>query len=468
MNFAQSNLYQLFCSLTREEVKELEKAVHSPFFNYRNEEIRLFEFLKSAAKKSRNTITGEEVSQYVLETRKPDLVKLRNVMTYLTRIINRVIVIAETEQNEAQKRLLLTASLRRRKLDKLFLENYRQTSHYLQDEAAIAPDTYYRQLQLHTEYYTHSISGRKAKNEDLQKLSEDLDMFYLIQKLKHGCNILSYKNLFGFEHQPNILEELKLLIERKNMLVNPLAKLLYYNYLCLSEPDNEAHFVQLKAALLQQNKRIDIKELRDIFTLAVNYCIKRLNTGGQKYYREVFEIYQAGLRETVFEEDGKLSPFTYKNISAIAIGLREFKWVHTFIEEYKDKLPALYSEGFYAYCLARYHFAKGSYDHAAHLLREVDIKEQFTDLDARVLLIKTYYEQDEFSLLNYSLENLKQQLKRKKLQTYHQAVYGNFIKMAARLVRLANYDKKARQAFAKKIESLSQVAEKGWLLSKVK
>lgn len=467
MNFTESNLYQLFCSLSNEEVKELDKAVHSPFFNYRKEEIRLFDFLRRTAKKGTRDITGDAVSQYVFETTKTDLVKLRNVMTYLTRIITRLLVISETEKDEAQKRLLLTASLRRRKLDKLFLATYTNSSTYLAQQATIAPATYYQQLCLHTEYYTHSISGRKAKNEDLQRLSDDLDMFYLIQKLKHGCNILSYRNLFKFENQPDILLELKTLIEKKHLLGNPLARLLYYNYLCLSEPDKEEHFGQLKQALLAANKRIDIKELRDIFTLAVNYCIKRLNTGAQKYYREVFEIYQAGLQAGVFEEDNKLSPFTYKNISAIAIGLSEFKWVKKFIEEYKSKLPLDYCEGFYAYCLARYYFAKGDFERAADLLREVDIKEQFTDLDARVLLCKTYYELDEYSLLNYSLENFKQQLKRKKLQTYHEAVYGNFVKMAGRLVRVGSYDKKAKTEFKKKITALTEVAEKTWLLSKL-
>ncbi len=440
------------------------------FFNYRAEEKQLFDYLLKIKKQhheSEQQFEAAVVFGYVFPNQNFDLAKLRHVMTYLTRIIHRVIIFSEIEQNEAQKHLLLTASMRKRKLDKMFLANYEEARKFLEEKAAIAPATYYYQLQLHTEYYAYSIADRKAKNEDLQKLSTDLDLYYIIQKLKHGCNILSYKNIFKFEHQPDLIQELQVIIEKKDMLSNPLVRLLYYNYLCLNEPNNETYYDKLKQTLLVKNNHIETTELRDIFTLAINYCIKRLNTGKQKYYQEVFEIYQAGLSENVFEENGTFSPFTYKNITAIAIRLKEYKWVKNFIESNKRKLSDEQREGFHAYCLARYYFAINDFVSAETQLREVDIKEQFTNLDARVLLIKTYYELDEYNLLTYSIENLKQQLKRKNIQSYHQTVYGNFASISARLLRLKNYDKKAKDTFRKKIESLNSIAEKDWLIEKI-
>ncbi len=467
MNFTDTNLYQLFSSLTPEELKELDKAVRSPYFNYRDEEIRLYEYLLRAKKTKAATISAGEAFKYVFPKQRTDLAKLRHVMTYLTRIINRCITINEMAEGEAQQKLLLTRSIRKRNLGKLFLSNYTGTKKFFEDEAQLSPELYYHQFQLHAEYYVYSITNRRAKNEDLQRLMEDLDSFYIIQKLKHACNILSYKNIFKMEHQDGLMHETMALIEKKKLLSNPLVSLLYQNYLCLSEPDNEEYFVKLKHLLLTTSSRIDSKELRDIFTLAVNYCIKRLNTGGQKYYKEVFEIYQAGLQRGVFEERGKLSPFTYKNICAIAIGLKKYDWVATFLEEYKSRLDAEIRHGFYTYCMARYHFAQANYERVSSLLQAVEIKEQFTDLDARVLLIKTYYELDEFGLLDYGIGNLKQQLKRKKLQTYHATVYGNFAKNVSKLMHLRPYDKKARAAYKEKVLATQAVAEKDWLLGKV-
>lgn len=467
MNFTDSNLYQIFASLSSEELKDMDKALHSPFFNYRDEEIRLFEYLLHTKKGKPEAISAENAFKFIFINQNTDLAKLRHVMTYLTRIICRYITICEMEDAEEQRRLLLTRAMRKRNLNKLFLSNYRDTKEHYENEAQLGPDLYYQQFQLDTEYYIYSITNRRAKSEELERLSEDLDSFYIIQKLKHACSMLSYKNIFKGEQQQELIHETMALVEKKQMLQNPLVNILYHNYLCLSEPENEKYFVQLKKLLLTTSDRIDVRELRDIFTLAINYCIKRLNTGGQKYYQEVFEIYVAGLERGVFEDRNQLSAFTYKNISAIAIGLKKYDWVATFLDQYKSKLDPDIREGFYAYCMARYYFATGRYAEVSALLQQVDIKEQFTDLDARVLLIKTYYELDEFGLLDYSIGNLKQQLQRKNLQSYHQAVYGNFVRSVSKLVHLRPYDKKARSAYREKLSATAAVAEKEWLLSKV-
>ena len=468
MDISKSNLYTLFCTLSQAELKDLDKALQSPYFNYRNQEVRLFNYLLKAKKANHTVIDGNDAYKYVFEDKKTDLAKLRHVMTYLSRIINRVLIIQETENEEEQQKLLLAAILRKRNLGKQFIQAYTDANTYYDTVAPLSPALYYNQLQLHTEYYTYSITNRRAQTDELQRLGDDLDTFYAIQKLKQACNLLSYKNVFKSSHQPEPIDETLALIERKKLFDNPLVSLLYYNYLCLSSPDNETYFDQLKDALLNKSNRVDTKELRDIFTLAINYCIKRLNTGGQKYYRHVFEIYAAGLARAVFEDSGRLSPFTYKNISAIAIGLKEYEWVAAFLEAYKNKLSEDIRDGFYAYCMARYYFAIANFNKVSELLQEVEIKEQFTELDARVLLIKTYYELDEDGLLDYTIGNLKQQLKRKKLQTYHGEVYKNFAKMVSKLTHLRPYDKKARDAYKQQLAATKAIAERDWLTAKIK
>lgn len=467
MRFTDSTLYQLFSALTPTELKELDKAIHSPFFNYRDEEVLLYNYLLKTKKVKPEAITAENACKHIFPGQKFDPAKLRHVMTYLTRIINRYLAINEMEENGEQQKLLLARTLRKRGLSKHFTASYTEAENHLDNEAPLSPELYYHKFQLHSEYYIHSITNRRAQNTDVQRLSTDLDLFYTVQKLKHACNILSYKNVFKLEHTDSLIQETLALLSKEQLKEDPLVALLYQNYLCLSEPDNETYFVQLKKLLLNNSQRIDRKELRDIFTLAINYCIKRLNTGGQRYYQEVFEIYEAGLQSSVFEERGQLSPFTYKNISAIAIGLKKYNWVAKFLEDYKSKLNSDIRDDFYTYCMARYYFAINDYERVMSLLQAVEIKEQFTDLDARVLLIKTYYELDEFGLLDYSIDNLKQQLKRKKLQTYHETVYGNFAKYVGRLTRLRPYDKKSKTALQSKLQATAAVAEKEWLLRKL-
>lgn len=467
MNFTTSNLNLLFNSLSDSELKDLDKIVVSPFFNYREEEIQLFKYLL-ATKKKGHSPTGEDAFNNAFPNQPIDLAKLRHVMTYLTRIIHRYLAINEMEGNDTEKQLLLTRSLRRRNLTKLFLSQYNEAEHQLQNIAPIGLDTYYHQLQLHTEHYTYSITNRQSQTTGPQQLADDLDLFYIVQKLKHTCNILSYKNIFRYEEDVTLSAEALALIERKNMLDNVLVKLLYFNYQCLNEPANETHFAQLKETLLNHAERIDVIDLKDIYTLAINYCIKWANSGKRIYSQHLFDIYKSGLEKKVFEENGMLSPFTYKNIVAIAVGQSAYDWVNHFIEQYKEHLDKQIQQGFYAYCKGRYYFATAQYHKILDVLQEVDIKEQFTELDTRVLLIKTYFELDEQGLLDYGIDNLKQQLKRKNLQSYHAVRYKNFARMVSQLSHLRPYDKKGRSALKDKVQSTTSIAEKEWILSKIK
>src|SRR5690554_2376865 len=195
MNLQKSKLIQLFLSLSTKELKEMKKAVDSPFFNKREEEKKLFAYLyKYRAKIEEFSL--EEIYAYVFGKGKFSLPKLRHVMTYLTQIIERCIAILEFEKQREVKDLTYARSLRKRNLGKLFSSAYNDFENNLKEKSLLSPDFYYYQLQLHTEYYAYSIEKRSAKTEDLQKLSEDLDSFYVIQKLKQVCNILSYKNMF--------------------------------------------------------------------------------------------------------------------------------------------------------------------------------------------------------------------------------------------------------------------------------
>ena len=80
-------------------------------------------------------------------------------------------------------------------------------------------------------------------------------------------------------------------------------------------------------------------EARDIYLLAINYCIQRLNQGQRQYIRKGTEFYR-GMERAVLLEGGILSKFTYSNILMLAIALEEMGMGSGFLEQYKENLPA--------------------------------------------------------------------------------------------------------------------------------
>lgn len=468
MNLNKSKLIQLFKVLDAKEVKLLKLAINSPFFNYRKEEKNLFYFLCNNIHDSQKLSNTEEVYKNVFNSSDVNLSAMRHVMSYLTKIIVRVLTIQEFENEETSKNILLTKVLRKKNLSKHFLSQYQKTITHINSHSKLSSQKYYEQLQLHTEFYTYSIAQRKPMDISIKSISEDLDLFFVANKLKQICNIISHKNLFVSEFEPVLFDEITKLIESKNLLKNPLINLLYFSYKSLSHFEEEVYFFSLKKALFQHSKLISLTELKDIFTLTINYCIKKLNTGNKSFIKEVFEIYKLGIALKVFEEDGKISPYTFKNIVSIGIALNNLDWVYEFLMSFEHKISSEYAKDFHTYCLARYYFSINDYNKVVSLLHQVVIKETFTDLDTRVLLIKTYFELLEYDLLDYSISNFKQLIQRKKLQTYHENVYKNFAKFSGYLLNLASTDKKRIDNLLLKLNKTNAIAEKEWLMQKLK
>lgn len=461
MKIKKSKLLVLIQSLTNEELKMIKLALDSPFFNYRNEEKSLFAYLVKYKNNNANLKDLKKLYRYVFKSDDLILSKLRNVMSYLTKIILRVMTIIELEDENTEVALL--RFLRKKDLSKFFLQEYAASKQNVSSK--LSSKLYYNKLQLHTEYYTHSIIKRKAMDIELQVLSEDLDLYYVTQKLKQACNIISYKNMFKTEHELELLDEVLALINRKKLNENPLIQILLNTYNSMLNPEEEKYFYKLKESLINYTQYIDINELKDVYILAINYCIKKINTGKSAYYNEIFLIYKSGLDNKIFEENGKISPYTFKNIVSIAIGIEEYDWLAVFLEAYENKILGEFAKDFYIYSLARYYFALKKYNEAMDLLQEVDIKETFTGLDTRILIIKIYYELKEFDLIDYTINNFKQQLQRKNLQTYHQATYKNFIKWMQKIIKTQHYNKPEKQKMAQSISKETIVAEKRWLLS---
>jgi hypothetical protein len=89
-------------------------------------------------------------------------------------------------------------------------------------------------------------------------------------------------------------------------------------------------------------------------------------------------------------------------------------------------------------------------------------------LDAKMVLIKIYYETDDYDALDKHLSSFQQFLHRKRASlSYHQTNYKNIIAFAKRLIYLNPTDKKAVECLRNDIQRASPLTEKEWLLKQL-
>jgi hypothetical protein len=73
------------------------------------------------------------------------------------------------------------------------------------------------------------------------------------------------------------------------------------------------------------------EEMRDLSYFAINYCIHQIRLGETAYTEDLMKLYEQGLSRGYLLEEGKLSPWTFKNMVKLGLGLQRFDWVETFV-----------------------------------------------------------------------------------------------------------------------------------------
>ena len=117
--------------------------------------------------------------------------------------------------------------------------------------------------------------------------------------------------------------------------------------------------------------------------------------------------------------------------------------------------------------MARLFFEKDEYQQVIQLLNAMKIDELTVQLDVKVILLKTYYELEEWNVLFSLIDSFKIFLRRKKGLGYHKDNYTNIIKYVKQLNNLNHYDKEAVKKLKEQIAETHLLTEKKWLLEKI-
>lgn len=464
-----TKLVILLKSLSTWELKAFEKLVRSPFYNVNEKVDELYFIIKKYAPNYNNDeLNLEHISKLLFKSRKAQLAKLRYVMTDLTRLLEKFLVMLSLEKNNAVEKSLLLNMLHERHADK-FLQIYLKESTAQLNLKPLDMQFYETAFQINEMQYEFESSRKNRISDDsLQHLSDNLDLFYLTRKLKYSCEIVNRQNILNVQYNNPIIKNVLSFLNDGNYKDVPLVAIYHTILLTLTEQQNEKHFIRLKHLLQKHTHQIAQKENRDVYAFAQNYCIRKLNTGKTNYLKELFELYKTVLNEKIIFDNKQISHADFKNICAIAIRVNELKWAERFIAEYQFKLPKDLRNNSVNYNMARLHFAKKEYRQAIRLLTPIEFTDVYYHLDSKSLLLKVYYETENFEPLYSLIAAFKIYLKRSKLiSDYQRMIYKNLVTYTRKLASYKEGKKLDLKFLAKEIETEKNIADIGWLKEKL-
>jgi Tfp pilus assembly protein PilF len=174
------------------------------------------------------------------------------------------------------------------------------------------------------------------------------------------------------------------------------------------------------------------------------------------------------LERAVLLENGQLSRYAFKNIAGIAIRLGEFDWTASFLEKFSPTVEASHRRNYTDYNLAKLHHARRDYAKAMRLLHKVEYEDVFLNLDAKVLLLKIYFEQGETEALESFIQSFQRFLQRKSKELgYHRENYLNTLHFANKLLTINGLDKVEKERLRSEIIGAKALGEREWLLERL-
>lgn len=465
----KSHLVHILRVLDKKEVKELRKWVASPAHNLRQDVVGLLDYLVAGQHlSSEKHLEKERAFQAIYPGKPYNDAEMRQAMHFLLKAIENFLVYNELLKDEVRTQTMLAKVYRKRQLPKLFQKTI-EAGREIQEKQPYRNHQYFEnEYFLQFEQFNYLSTLGRTVPLNLQEVSDSNDVSFIINKLQVGCIMLSHQKVFNINYNLGLLEQVLQFVEQDvAMLANPAIAIYYYTYKANTDSNSEVHFANLKEQIQLHGDLFPLLEIRSIYLFAINYCIGKMNRGEIGYVREAFNLYQQGLSKDIFLENGLMSRFTFSNVVPIGLQLKEYDWVKSFIEQYQHFLDEKYRDSLVQFNLAHLYFETKDYKKAMSLIARFDYDDMLIMLVAKTMLLKMYYELDEFNALDSLLGSMKTYLQRKKVMGYHKDNYKNIIQYTKKMLKLAHYDKEHIQKLKQEIEAANPLTERKWLLAQL-
>ena len=471
-----TRIYSILSQLDKPILNRFIKFIDSPYHNMNKKVATLAHLLINTIKQEEKLPSKQEIWEIIFESNAYEDVKFRKLCNDVLERFENFLVIEELNENTLMKANLLLTSLKHRNIPQVIEKHINKSSRLIDREMDQSSDYYLQkyfywrnQQNLKTNYEKKANLKTFLLNYDYQSLSQNLDAFYVVEKLRHAIDIITWRKMYKTE----IIFELdyaKDLISKYELEKIPTVRVYQLMYYLLSGQSNETGYFELKSLVEKFVDSFPVDEQKELLDVLLNFCLKQILSGIQegKYYNELLNLYDWGIDSEIILSKGVLSPTTFRNYVLSGLRIGEFERVEQFIYSKSILLESKRRENAINFNLARMSFHKKEFNDALEYLSKVNYDDIWYHLNSRSQLLAVYYELKEDFVLESQIDSFMTFVRRDKLiQDSYRKLYLNFAKYLKRIIKLNPRDKSAIQKLKEAIENESAVNNKSWLLEKI-
>ena len=403
--------------------------------------------------------------------------KLRRRMSELVVLIYDYLKLQELKDNEFLGQSLLRQSLAKRSSSDLFLMATNNYQKKLDASPVRDHQYYYEKYAVFHDLYLQSIRLTFSGNQDhLIESNWHLDRFYFMAKLELGCGILSRSELINNCKTLPFFNDILKLFKKHTKFDDPQFKIHLALINLYQEGINDDLF-HYTFNLLQENIYLfSTYQQASIIYQLINYTSKRSNANEQDFFVHQIKLFQLGLKEGSFLENGFLPENTFLNISVSFAIAKNFAAIDQLIDHYLIKLPFSKQDQAKKLALAFKYFHQSNFQQTFDIIKNLNEYSLYYKLRIRLLKLRCLYEiqiKDQlFRKLLLSEIKTYESLFKRESEIVGQSIqmYLNFSE-ALRSIIHRNTTKPIstiKNKLVLKINTYENLVARKWLLDKVK
>lgn len=463
-----SKLIRLLAAFSREEMAAFADFLNSPYFNQRGDLVQLFEYLRNLAPDfPEKALDKEKAFQAVFPGEPFDDKLLAYRMNYLLQQGERFLSIRSFERSPILPQLHLLEDLAGRKLEKEFAFVHNKLNRQLDEAEIIDSESFFYRFRMgETGDQLFMTRDERRYDPHLELASENLDRFYFSKKLRLMGEMINRQHIFNQPYDLGTHHWLMSGLEHSAILGSPLVKTYYHILKMISQEETAAEeYKQVKSLFQASLPSFSVTDQQNILSHLLNFCIRQIReqVDRRPFMEEALSLYIFGIESRIYLPNNQLSPWHFKNIIKLAFNLGNFDWAENFMYQYSPNLQETFRENALYYNLADLYYQKKDYARAMKFLNQVEFTDIHYNLNAKLLLLKIYYELDEEEALLSLLASFSIYLKRNKnLSNDLRKTYENFCKLLARIMRR---NPRKWPAIKNDILHTSPITDRKWLMN---
>lgn len=465
-----SKLIELLRSLSKRKLSRFHDFIRSPYFNKNTDIISFFEFLKKYSPSfSHKNLHKKTVISKVKTSKKLNERSLAYLMNNLLNLLEEFLSVEELSHDPVKSHFYLLQNFHQLQLQKHYKSTLEKSKKLIAENKRRDVKFYFDMFALSKIEYENSDAFRHLYNKELQKAADDLDVYYLVEKLRYCCEMQDRENVLNVKYELKLGNHLVDWVNEHGYAEIPTISI-YLNILLLIQEDkNYDHFLKVKKLIKEHADLFDEGELFQLYNSVLNFCTRQINRyNDEQYLFEYLEINKLLLEKDMLFDGKVLSPWRYANLVNVGLKTKQIEWTKSFIEQYKNKLPVDYIENMYAYNLGLLHYYQKNYSEAQSMAFQMEPKDVLLNILNRSLLIKVYYETDQVELLLFYLEANRIFLLRNKLiDPKLKKQMQRFVDFTKKLVKIESHESEKLPPLKNNLPQASEVMHRDWLLEQI-